>query len=205
MMNIHFKIHGQTGLTLTELVIASILVGIVSLGIFSVDYALRGSRAAASDDSILAMKTWATMEHITKNAKLAVGDINSPGIIASSGSNYLCFRQDTSSTPNDYTDDVWRCYSKFSNNIHTCTKTSAAGASACSSADEIIGTYAVADSCSVNCDLFTYTLVQNSSLQKFYLDISLTNRSSPATPSDPMDNPNYSLQTRIFPEGQSYY
>jgi Tfp pilus assembly protein PilE len=204
-MKISLKIRGRSGLTLTELVIASILVGIVSIGIFSVDYALRGSRAAASDDSILAMKTWATMEHITKNAKLAVGDITNPGIIAPSGNNYLCFRQDTATTPNDYTDDLWRCYSKFSNNIHTCTKTALSGPSACNSGDEAIGTYALEDSCSVNCELFTYNFVQNSSLHKLYLDISITNRLNPATPSDPMDNPNYTLQTRIFPEGQSYY
>ncbi|HPN57309.1 MAG TPA: hypothetical protein PLD92_10730, partial [Candidatus Omnitrophota bacterium] len=144
------------------------------------------------------------MEHITKNAKLAVGDITSPGIVASSGSNYLCFRQDTASTPSHYTDDLWRCYSRISNNIHTCTKSALTGASACNSGDDIIGTYALKDSCSANCELFTYNLVQDSVLQKFYLDISLTNRLNPGTPSDPMDNPNYTLQTRIFPEGQSY-
>ena len=198
------RIRSRSGLTLTELVIASILVGIVTLGIFSVDFALRGSRAAASDDSLLAMKTWATMETITKNAKHAVGDISSPGIAASSGNNYLCFRQDTATTPNDYTDDIWRCYSRFSNNIHTCSKTAAAGASACNSGDDIIGTYALQDSCSANCELFTYNLVEDAALHKFYLDISLTNRLSPGTPSDPMDNPNYTLQTRIFPEGHSY-
>ena len=195
---------GRSGLTLTELVIASILVGIVMVGIFSVDFALRGSRAAASDDSLLAMKTWATMEHISKNAKLAVGNIVNPGVAAASGNNYLCFRQDTATTPDDYSDDIWRCYSRFSNNIHTCTKTAAAGASSCNSTDDVIGTYALKDSCSADCELFTYNLVQDATLHKFYLDISLTNRLRPGTPSDPMDNPNYTLQTRIFPEGQSY-
>ena len=195
---------GQAGLTLTELVIASLLVGIVSLGIFSVDYALRGSRNAASDDALLAMRTWAAMEHITKNAKLAVGNVNSVGVAAVQGSNYLCFRQDVVSTPSDFSDDIWRCYSGISNNIHTCTTTAGAGPSACTATDEVIGTYAMEDSCSADCDLFTYDLVQDSSLRKFYVEISLSNRLNPASPFHPMNNPSYTLQTRVFPEGQSY-
>ncbi len=204
MMKQKFKIARNSGLTLTELVIASILVGIVMLGIYSVDYALRGSRAAASDDSLLAMKTWATMGHITQNAKLAVGDISDPGIAASSGNNYLCFRQDTTITPNNYNDDVWQCYSKLSNNIHACAKTAGAGPSACANTDQIIGTYALKDSCASDCELFTYDVVLDNVLNKIYVDISLTNRLKPTSPSDPMSNPDYTLQTRIFPEGHSY-
>ena len=192
------RIGSKQGLSLIELIIASVMVGICLLGILGVDFAIRGSRQSAASDARLAMQTWATVTHITSNAKQAVGNATDMGIKADELNNYLCVRHNQTQDPSN---DIWVCYSKFANQIHTCER---AAVGPCNVSDESIGTYATKDACVTDCDLFTYNIVADSINQRLYLELSLTNRPDPTAPSDPTHNPDYTVQTRVSPDGHSY-
>jgi len=91
------------GMTLTELLVSTALIGIVMLGVVSVEYASKRSQENMSRKSIVTTRTSAMLLHIVKNAALAVGDVIDVGIrIRTTGginSRYACFRQDIPQTP----------------------------------------------------------------------------------------------------------
>lgn len=112
----------KKAMTLTELLVASILIGIILVGAVSIDYAIRRSRNTISASILIATQISAAMKQITRDAVLAVGDITDPGIVfdATGDDTNICFRLDTPSTPGDYNDDTWTCYSQGdTNGTHT--------------------------------------------------------------------------------------
>jgi Tfp pilus assembly protein PilV len=188
------------GLTLTELIIAAVLVSIIFAGALSVEYAVRNSRGMASKDALLAMSTAATMLQITRDANIAVGDASDPGMVSTADG--FCLRQDrnTPATAHNYTDDSWVCYSRLSQNIHRCVKASGSAASSCQGADPVIGTAVFTAG---EGSKFIPQIVINFP-QGIYLDISLTNRPNPTAALDPIDNPDLTLQSRIYPLGHGF-
>ena len=171
-----------------ELLIATLLLGIVMVGIASVDYAANQVQLKSSRSAILAMRTSATLLDISKNAGPVMGDQNNSGV---SGN---CFRQDLNATPTPsiYTDDSWICYTIVSNAVYKCTR---ASAGACTSADENIG---AATALAVS-----YAGDRTLGTQNSYIDISITNVSIP-TVAVSQENPQLTLTTRVVPAFQSY-
>ncbi|MCK5178564.1 MAG: prepilin-type N-terminal cleavage/methylation domain-containing protein, partial [Candidatus Omnitrophica bacterium] len=64
----------KKGITLTELIVASILIGIVMIGVAAFSASIEQLHTSTNRSTILTMKTTATMNHITRAAYLAVGD-----------------------------------------------------------------------------------------------------------------------------------
>jgi prepilin-type N-terminal cleavage/methylation domain-containing protein len=104
----------KKAMTLTELLVASILISIVMIGAVSIDYAIRRSRNSISSSTLMATQISAAMKQITRDAGLAVGDITNPGIVFDNTLDdiNICFRIDSPGTPGNYTDDTWTCYSQ---------------------------------------------------------------------------------------------
>ncbi len=109
-MDNHLKIlQSKSGLTLTELIVASVLVGIIMVGIVSFNFAMKRLEDTSSSTAILASKAAAFMSIIKKDAQKAVGNLTDNGVMTD-GNTTICFRHDVASTPSDYTDDQWVCY-----------------------------------------------------------------------------------------------
>ena len=206
------KLCDYKGMTLTEVLVAAMLVGIVMMGAISVDYAIRNSRKSASQDTTLSMRTQATMLRISRDANMAVGDSSSKGIDTSAGA--LCIRKELGGNINSYSDDEWVCYWQNGTNIHRCSKNIALGGvpGPCIATDPIVGT-AVSGQCSTQiCEgtcpatqaCFYYNFVFDSSTQRLYLDLAITNRYDPTKAKNPIANPEYAAATRIYPSGQGF-
>ena len=102
----------KKGITLTELIVASILIGIVMIGVAAFSASIEQLHTSTNRSTILTMKTTATMNHITRAAYLAVGDETDRGIVTGGlgKKESICFRHDTDVDPSSYTGDTWTCY-----------------------------------------------------------------------------------------------
>ena len=73
--------HNKTGLTLTELVVASVLIGIVMLGIASFDYAIKNIQDSTNRSAVLGMQAQPAMYEIVKAARTSTGYNGDSGIL----------------------------------------------------------------------------------------------------------------------------
>ena len=69
----------NSGMTLTELIIASILVGIVTMGLIAAEQTVRMSRQSSARDNQVTTNMQAMMLAMTKDVNLMSGDYASPG------------------------------------------------------------------------------------------------------------------------------
>lgn len=108
-------------MTLTELIVASILVGIVTLGLIAAEQAVRMSRQSANRDSQVSSQLHAAMIRLTKDASLTAGDSSDSGIYQHSGINdkAICFRQ-AGNDVNSYADDTWNCWTTQNSVLSSC-------------------------------------------------------------------------------------
>ncbi len=204
----------QKGLTLTELIVASLMIGIVLIGVASFNYTVSSLESTTSKTTQIKTETAAAMLQIKKDAALAVGDITSPGVIhfeTGGTSRCICFRQDVDD-PASYTDDQWICYTH--DNSYDIERVSAVS--------QPISYNTCQPTAGNNTQLlFNYSLAINEFYNVVettdgegldhldYVEITLT--TAPDTSSapincattDPMENPCYSLTTRVSPAGHS--
>ena len=190
------------GMTLTEILVATMLVAIVMLGAVSVDYAVRNARKSASQDASLTMRTQATMLLISRDANAAVGDASDPGIVDSPAVGALCIRKEKGGDINTYSDDEWTCYWQNGTNIYRCLKDIATGPTQCNTGDPVVGTASV--DCPNGGLCFKYDFVFNEITKEIYLDIAITTRSKPSAAADPINNPEYTASTHISPSGHGF-
>ncbi len=196
------------GMTLTELMVSVILVGLIMLGIASVDFATKQSQQTTTRSGLVAMQTGAMMLDIVKNVSMATGTFSNPGIrssqVPTSHPCYaplldLCVRRDINSsgvnnnTPTDFSDDNWVCYRRvaINNSLYTCIR---AGFGECLATDRYLG-----GSTSIN-----VTIPIDPSTQIFYVSIALRNRYIPGNALDPFNNPEYYVETRVYPGYHSW-
>ena len=106
-------------MTLTEVIVASILVGIVMMGVMAFNVTLNKMQSSSNLYNILAMRALPVLNRIRQDVKLATGNSTDPGIVFANGnsgiSSYISIRQDLSipPTPADNTDDKWIIYKEF--------------------------------------------------------------------------------------------
>ena len=105
------------GITLTELIVATAIVGIVMLGVMSADYALRKQHNTVFNRTDAVLRARGIMAHIMRNANNAYGSPSDPGIVKDLPGGTFCIR--TKTTPSVVT---WVCYSKAGGNEVTCNK-----------------------------------------------------------------------------------
>jgi len=194
------------GLTLTELLIASVLVGVLTLGAAGVMIGMRKIQGSSRLSSFLVIHSSAVMAHIQRSVLQATGYQSDPGIILNSGSSprYYSFRQDTNSsgttnnTPANYADDTWVIY------IHDTTayKLSSCRQAASSGAAPTAACVSGAVELTNRVQSLTFTFVADA--VNFYVGVNLQTISNPASAQNPMANPSYNLATKITPTSHTW-
>jgi prepilin-type N-terminal cleavage/methylation domain-containing protein len=192
-------IHLKKGLTLTELLVASILIGIVMAGVVSYSFSIKQFQDSTNKSTVLAARVAAAMSFITKDASLAVGDATNPGILTYSSGNRrsICFRHDILGTPNDYADDNWVCYYKHNpaDDLRRCPNPTPppppTNNGQCGGGSKSFFPLTVVD---------FYTVVNDGAGRLKYIEIILSAKHASGA-INPITNPEYTLTTRINPLG----
>ena len=179
------------GITLTELIVASAVIGIIMVGVVSVDYAIKKSKQSISAQTILTMQTGGVMLDISKNIALATGDRNDIGVVDNPN---VCARQDQNAlqTPDDYTDDTWVCYDLSGTTLSKCNLGLPGGCPIGTS--EVVGN-------NVTSIIVTPQFIAG---LRFSVDIQVTCVYDPAEPINPITNPEYILTSCVSPPGHSF-
>ncbi len=193
-MNNFTKIKNLDGLTLTELIIVTFLLGVFMLGVTSFDFATKRGAQVSSSGSLEAMRIAAAMLQISKDAALAVGNQVNPGVIPCvppwDGSNTCVYLRQDDNTPNDLTDNQWVAYkyNLSTNSLDRCLTLTTSGAfPAC-----INGTSTITLQNNVST---IFNLVTTGG--DFYLDVNLTTRAQPTQAFNNMTNPNHFTNNHV--------
>lgn len=201
----------KNGMTLTELLMASVLVGIVMLGVASFSVSLNQFQNSTDKSTLIAMKTKAAMARINRDALLAVGDATDPGVYSwtnGSNRNSICFRHDLANTPADYSDDTWTCYFHGNSfNVTRCVDPAAGPPPACTNNGQCCGgateqspLLQLAD----NASEYAAIVDADGDGRMDYIGITFTTRATWNQPAHPITNPEYTLTTQISPPGHSW-
>lgn len=200
------KYYSIRGLTLVELLVTTSIVGIIALGMVSIDYALRTNEEQQSRSALVSLRTSATLTDIASNARQAVGDVATQCIqlaasMATDLTNYICVYRDIdyvtsvrNETAFDTADDIWICYTRRGTDLHKCRMIAANGPNACTAGDPIIGT--------VTTDAFgVANPVLTSTDPDFDFQISIKNRFNAAQARAYITNPEVTITTSVMPQG----
>lgn len=208
----------KKGMTLTELLIASILIGIVMVGVFSFSQAVKQIHQSTDRSTIPAARVASAMARIVSDGNLMSGDgywetgdpvdIGSGLFIyedAGTSAYGICFRHDTDDDPAVFTNDQWVCYAHNGDrmvwrctvteaNVGTFTACPAGGMFAKPVIDLAVGSE----------DFFNVTThTENGRDVLDEIEITLTTKIDPDDAgNDPMINPSFSLTATINPWAQ---
>lgn len=210
-----FRSISNHGLTLVELLISTSIVGIIMLGVVSVDSAFRTNEQQQTRGALVSLRTSAVLADITNNARQATGDATNLCIQLAADmtvdlTNFICVYRDIDSvtgsanlTPSDFTDDSWVCYTRRGTNMHKCRMAAAAGPLACTAGDPVIGT--------VTTDTYATPPAVVNATPDFYFEVTVRNRFNPAVAGqgtyaatfaqDYITNPRVELTARVTPPG----
>ncbi len=121
------NIKNKNGMTLVEIIVASMIASIILMGITANDYAVRHAEQTISRKSLVVMRTSAMMIHITSNLNRMTGYRTNEGLNIINDNAY-CIRRDNEGTPNSIEDDDWFCYDRDTDDgeIHYCPDENAA-------------------------------------------------------------------------------
>jgi len=212
----------KTAFTLVELIIATVLVVIVFLGIFSISSVLSNNNQDYGQKYLVKSETQTTLNHILNDASQAIGtattDVSNnlidQGILLGADlgdPNSFCIRQNTTGV------DVWLCYTFYPSPIYQikyCKETytpgaNPRGAASCATSANIIpgsgptflGTaYSMTPQFSATGQLLFSMTIQNclnNSAQ------SCNAGATPGTSSDPANNPEVQLSGSVIPTQES--
>ncbi|MCA9401242.1 MAG: hypothetical protein KC713_06420 [Candidatus Omnitrophica bacterium] len=202
------KSFNQFGLTLTELLLSTILVGFVMAGIAVFSVNIKNIHDTSNKSVLVAGWASSALTHIRRNGILAIGDHNDQGV--QTDATYISFRQDRNQTPSNYDDDIWLIYNWDKDDavraLWVCEQTSIAAG----------GDGPVPD-LSSTCDLdnspltliyqhlknFVATVKIDETDRQMQILLSLTTIYNPLLPVDPIDNPEITLNTTIHPYSHS--
>lgn len=105
---------GKKGVTFVELLVSTILVGIVMLGVVSFSMTIKNLQESSNTFGNTSMELMAAVRLLSRDIMLAVGDESDRGIVTyqNGTKQNICFRLDKNIpvTPGDYSDDTWNCY-----------------------------------------------------------------------------------------------
>lgn len=92
------NIRTRKALTLTELLVSTILMGIVMTGVAAFSLFVKQARDSTGKGTILAVQTATAMHYMVADANKAVGDSSDRGVVSSAGQESVCFRHDGGSS-----------------------------------------------------------------------------------------------------------
>lgn len=110
-----YGLGNDKGLSLTELIVSVILISIVLVGVAGFSISLNQIDQTTGRAAVLNTQLIAAINHIKKNAFIAIGFKGDPGVVIddtdpSTVPNYFSFRHDVTGTPIDYDNDEWIIY-----------------------------------------------------------------------------------------------
>lgn len=188
-----------------ELLVASVLIGVVTLGAAGVLLGMRNIQGSSRLESFLVMHSAAVMGHIHRNVLQANGYYSDPGIVISPGTTppYYSFRQDVDSsaaannTPETYADDTWLIYVQDTGStLSYCRQTAADGSAPTAGC--------LASLTELSNKIQTLTFTWTASTTDFYVSVVLNTIYDPASAVDVLRNPTYSLTTKITPTAHTW-
>lgn len=209
----------RRAVTLTELLVASILVGIVTVGVISFYLMYEQTVHVGADQANVQPMGAVLIGELKKDAMKAVGDPFNPGIVTvdtivmgppDSGTRGLCFRHDVSN-PASYADDRWVCYRHGNSwHVYRCVGNSGlAPCVACNCAGYVRSNYtaALAVSRGTTGDPAPpfYEIINdaNGRFKSIRFNIWAMHDSRNRQPYHPVTNPRYKLTTEVSPPGIS--
>lgn len=184
------NIKSKNGLSLTELIVASVLIGIIMIGVISFTLSIKQIQRTTSRSTVPSVRLSSVMFEIAQDGALATGDATDTGITWDDvgPDRVLCFRQDTDDTPDNYANDVLVCYLIDGNNIICKKVTDNTGA--------ILSAFPNLITITQN-DFFDVITDVDGKIK--YIEVFLTTSNDPSAGPHPIDNPEFTLETRISP------
>jgi len=208
---INFTHTKNRGITLTELIVSSVMIGVVMVGVASFGLAIKNLQRSTNKTVLVAMRTKAAMARITQDALASTGFAGDRGVIAwtnNTDSSSICFRYDTSDTAEFFNDDEWVCYFHGAPyELHRCVQPSTYSpgggcntfASCCGGTPISVETAIQLSDPSPN----PFIRFAEISGNLEFIIITLTVRYIFDDPLHPIDNPEYTLSTRVDPLAHS--
>lgn len=196
-------------MTLAELLTATIIVGIMMLGIVSIELAMRRTFSTTSKSASLSMRVSGAMVHLSRNISRAIGDAGSRGIIKDTSISpctklYVRQDNDVSPSPADYSNDTWVRYKHNASSTNAplmfCDAIAVAG-----DQDPVVNdTECAGNTCAGNSyellrvQSLDYTVIVDNIDLQFYTEVNLNAYYDNSQPYDPIKNPKIeNMQTKI--------
>ena len=218
----------ESAFTLIELIVASMLVVVVLMGIFSISNVLSNNNQDYGQRYLVRSETQATLNHILNNASLALGTVNANDEAILTGAqvgdaNSFCIRQPGNlqngvTTPNsniiNSNADIWLCYSLTNNNtVSWCAETytpgnNPRGATSCAASTNLLSAVTFLGTANSMAMVFTKTTPLFSiTLQNCLNNTGTTTcngngafpGTTPGISSDPANNPEVSITGSVIP------
>ncbi|MBF0594312.1 MAG: hypothetical protein HQL22_05025 [Candidatus Omnitrophica bacterium] len=197
------------GITLVELLICTIIVSIMTVGIFAGSLALQKMNNSITDRSALYIRTQRIVDTITNDAVNTTGTSSNTGICINNqldnDNNYICFRNALN----------WACYTRLGSginrvNLYRCTQpitASCSTGSASSPCASLCGAAACVAGSSTLVDTLVYNVfaVNSPAFSNGVFTMPVINRVDPTGGSGgSMTNPQVAFEIIAYPEGHSF-
>jgi len=216
-----FSNRQQKGLTLTELLVASVMIGIVMMGVAAFAISIKQFQGSTNKVAFLTMQGKKTMALMVNDAMQAIGDNEDCGKTNDAGADVdcgwgvryysnstrqsICFRHDRAETPNDYTDDDWICYmhdgSYGINRCNTMIKAEvpfvSGGSEKCTEGYSDVITLAKPDGNNF------FQIVEDGDGRLQHIEFNLILKSKYDNSAHPVTNPEITLFSQVSPPGHS--
>ncbi|MBN1869625.1 MAG: prepilin-type N-terminal cleavage/methylation domain-containing protein [Candidatus Omnitrophica bacterium] len=186
----------KKGLTLAELLVASILISIVMIGVASFSASMQQFQNSTNRTTILAMRTMSVMNQIERDGYLAIGDETNPGVVIGGTANKesICFRHDADGDPMTY-DNNWVCYyGRANRELWLCGDNPTVPVDGWNDCQQGNGERVLVD-------LFSKDIVTGPG--PLGVTVTLKTIFDRAQGFHPLKNPRYDLETMIMPPGHS--
>ncbi len=190
----------RSAMTLTELMIASALVGIVTLGLVAAEFTVRNSRQSSARENQVSAQLQSAMLQLSRDVSLLVGDASDTGIVINTSGNdqTICFRE-AAGDPNLYSDDLWNCwwYKDSTKELTSCRQLAGPPPTTC------LGQANKKMWIKITNGSTFYSLVPSATQIDYILLDLATRYDATSADTSEISNPGYQIQSKINPPGLS--
>lgn len=207
------KLYSDRAMTLMELLVTSVAVGIVTMGLIAAEQSTRLSRISSARDTQLSAYLQSMMLAMRRDASLTYGDYSDTGIFQNFDGggklNAICFRRIDPANVNSYTGGFWFCWTLKASKIYSCSPVAADTTTTdCSSAaNQQTWDFTPFSSLGLSVVDKNDTTISSagrlSGISVGGIKINLYSAFDSTQAAHPIQNPDYSLQTTVDPVGLS--
>jgi prepilin-type N-terminal cleavage/methylation domain-containing protein len=186
----------KSGMTLTELLVSSILVGIVMIGVGNFSASIKRSQETTHRYSHIGMQLSGLSGMLKQDALLAVGENSNRGVVdlsVAGTSKIVCFRHDQGNITT-YADDLWQCWHAVisSGELYHCGDLPSA-INNCSSISTAQPKMVLSNPSSF------FTITNDADGRLNYVSFDLRAREDLSRPADPIKNPEIKIVLEVAP------